>query len=87
MKGCTHEQTHQEWVEESEEDFWGNRYDSGRWQTISKSFLEDLDLHRYQCTRCKEIFYYSGKAKDFFENGKKSEGIPGLDGKPYNWKK
>ena len=29
----------------------------------------DLDLHRYQCTQCKEIMYYSGRAKEQFEEG------------------
>ena len=30
---------------------------------------EDIDLHRYQCTQCKKMFYYSSRAKDFFEKG------------------
>lgn len=24
---------------------------------------EDIDLHRYQCTQCGEVMFYSGEAK------------------------
>lgn len=34
------------------------------------STFKDIDLHRYQCSRCGEIGYYSGAAKDFYEQGK-----------------
>jgi hypothetical protein len=40
---------------------------------IEKSFLIDLDLHRYKCTKCGEIGYYSGAARDYYEKGIKSE--------------
>lgn len=30
---------------------------------------EDIDLHRYKCTQCGEVFYYSARARDFFEQG------------------
>lgn len=39
---------------------------------------DDVDLHRYKCTQCNEIFYYSSSAKDHYENGTRYEGIKGL---------
>lgn len=29
----------------------------------------DIDLHRYKCTQCDEIMYYSNKARKFYEEG------------------
>lgn len=37
------------------------------WVTEYKSFVVDLDLHRWKCTRCGHIGYYSGRARDHFE--------------------
>lgn len=39
----------------------------------TRSTFEDIDLHRYKCTQCGEIGYYSGAAKNYYENGIKSE--------------
>lgn len=36
---------------------------------------EDVDLHRYQCTACKRIYYYSLRAKVAWETGVADEGI------------
>lgn len=30
----------------------------------------DIDLHRYKCTQCGEIRYYSGRARDHFEGAR-----------------
>lgn len=53
----------------------------GDWEvedyTEKVSLNEDIDLHRYQCTRCKKIGYYSGAAVDFYEKGTRST-IEGL---------
>lgn len=40
---------------------------------------EDIDLHRFRCTQCGEIFYYSNKSRRHFENGEIFPGIKGLD--------
>ena len=53
----------------------GETYD---WESTTESTMVDLDLHRYQCTQCREIFYYSGRAKEFHENGISSPWIKGL---------
>lgn len=49
------------------------------WESTTESTMVDLDLHRYQCTQCREIFYYSGRAKEFHENGIASPWIKGLE--------
>lgn len=38
----------------------------------------DIDLHRYKCTQCGEIMYYSGAARSFYEDGITSS-ISGLN--------
>ena len=37
-----------------------------------ESTCEDVDLHRYKCTLCGEIGYYSGSAKDYYTKGIKN---------------
>lgn len=45
---------------------------------VEVSTCEDVDLHRYACTKCGEMFYYSGAARRFYEDGIKSPYINGL---------
>lgn len=73
---CTHSKQTSEWIEEHENN-WGY-VEPGHWHYSSQPSIVDLDLHRYQCTQCKEIFYYSGRARDFYEKGIKSPWITGL---------
>jgi hypothetical protein len=51
----------------------------GEWKTEEKSLMVDIDLHRFQCSRCKQIGYYSGAAKAYYEEGKRAPGIQGLE--------
>lgn len=37
-----------------------------------ESAFEDLDLHRYRCSLCGQIEYYSSSARLFFEQGVES---------------
>jgi hypothetical protein len=71
---------------ECEHGYWEYR-DCGFWDTdvwlddyrqVWHSYTEDIDLHRYKCTHCGEIMYYSGAAKDFYEKNIRQEGIKGL---------
>ena len=39
---------------------------------VWESAYEDVDLHRYKCTMCGEIGYYSGAAKDYYTKGIKN---------------
>lgn len=50
------------------------------WQAgYEESTYDDLDLHRLKCTKCGHITYYSGAARNYYENGVRSPGITGLE--------
>lgn len=72
---CTHQRRTERWVTQ---DYFGEEID-GEWQYDTVSTTVDLDLHRYKCTMCNEVFYYSGRARDYYEKGIKSDWITGLD--------
>jgi hypothetical protein len=72
---CTHERTRSRWVEE-EDWYHGGTTERQEWYTESTTV--DIDLHRYKCTQCGEVMYYSGRARDFYEKGIKSDWIQGL---------
>jgi hypothetical protein len=72
---CTHERESSQWVEEE------NRYTGeveGRWEWSTQSTTVDIDLHRYKCTQCGLVMYYSGRAREYYEEGKKFDWIQGL---------
>jgi hypothetical protein len=71
---CTHTRTRSEWVTV---DYFGEEID-GEWKYTTESTTVDIDLHRYKCVQCNEVFYYSGRARDYFEKGIKSDWITGL---------
>jgi hypothetical protein len=76
---CNHQRETCRWVGE---DVWnddGSSEHSGHWEYDSVSTTVDIDLHRYKCTQCGEIMYYSGRAREHYEEGKKFEWIKGLD--------
>jgi hypothetical protein len=74
--GCDHYETKGRYV--NVQDDWTGEWER-EWQTEEVSFIVDVDLHRYQCTRCKQIGYYSGAAKAFYETGKRAPGVQGLE--------
>ncbi|BCG50153.1 hypothetical protein [Ralstonia phage RP13] len=47
---------------------------------INEFTYEDISLHRFKCTQCNKVFYYSEAARKYYEEGIKSN-ILGLDGK------
>lgn len=50
------------------EDLWdGQWYDD--WRHVAHSTQEDIDLHRFRCTQCGEVGYYSSAARAFHERG------------------
>jgi hypothetical protein len=71
---CSHERTTERWVTR---DYFGEEID-GEWQYETVSTTVDIDLHRYKCTQCGEIMYYSGRAREYYEEGTKFEWIKGL---------
>lgn len=34
-----------------------------------ESTCVDIDLHRYQCTACRKVMYYSERARKYYEDG------------------
>ena len=76
---CNHQRTTSRWVGE---DNWyddGSSMHTGDWVYDTVSTTVDIDLHRYKCTQCGEVMYYSGRARDYYEKGIKSVWITGLD--------
>lgn len=73
---CNHERQGSRWVEEEN---WYTGETEGRWEHYTESTTVDIDLHRYKCTQCGLVMYYSGRAKDHYEEGKKFNWIKGLE--------
>ena len=76
---CNHQRETSRWVGE---DNWyddGSSMHTGEWEYDSVSTTVDIDLHRYKCTQCGEVMYYSGRARDYYEKGIKSDWITGLN--------
>ena len=40
---------------------------------VKVNTYEDIDLHRFRCTQCNQTFYYSERARQFFEQGIESD--------------
>ena len=72
---CTHSRGRYRQVETMDWD--GNMHHEEVWETYSTQ--EDIDLHRFKCTQCGEIGYYSGAARKYYEQGVRSPGITGLE--------
>ncbi len=72
---CNHTRETSRWVTT---DYFGEEID-GEWEYKTEYTTVDIDLHRYKCTQCGEIMYYSGRARDYYEKGIKSDWITGLD--------
>lgn len=68
MNKCTHTRTISgKWVDLSDDD---DGYCHGYWEDdIETSTTVDIDLHRYKCTQCGEVMYYSQAARNYYENG------------------
>jgi hypothetical protein len=70
---CTHTRDRSWWIENNEWD--GCDGNSGNWEYTTENTTVDLDLHRYTCTQCKQIMYYSGAAKEYYETGVDRKGL------------
>lgn len=67
---CTHTRTRSIWVENPEYVPGYSDLDSpGHWESTDEYTYEDIDIGRYRCTQCNEVFYYTGKWREFYENG------------------
>jgi hypothetical protein len=74
--GCTHSRMVQRLIERFEEDG-DETYPSI--ELVEETAFVDIDLHRYKCTLCGMIGYYSSAAKDYYEKGILSN-VHGLGG-------
>jgi hypothetical protein len=74
---CNHQRTRDRWVETED---WYHGGTTGEWEYTTEYTTVDIDLHRYKCTQCNEIMYYSGRAREYYEEGKTFEWIKGLKG-------
>ncbi len=73
---CTHSRETSTYIDTFIND-WGDTED-GHWVYSTENTTEDIDLHRYRCYQCNEVLYYSGAARRYYEEGKKSD-VQGLD--------
>lgn len=71
---CNHSMSF--WIEDEWEDDYGTVHNDSRYET--EYTYVDVDLHRYKCTQCNKIFYYSQAASDYHEKGIKTD-VDGLD--------
>lgn len=68
---CSHQRTQSRWVTT---DYFGEETE-GQWEYTTESTTVDLDTHRYKCTQCGEIMYYSGAAREYYETGVDRKGL------------
>ena len=68
---CSHQRTQSRWVTT---DYFGEETE-GQWEYTTESTTIDLDTHRYKCTQCGEIMYYSGSAREYYETGVDRKGL------------
>jgi hypothetical protein len=71
---CKHQRITDRWITR---DYFGEEI-PGEWECTTENTTVDIDLHRYKCTQCGEIMYYSGRAREYYEEGKKFDWIQGL---------
>lgn len=64
---CTHSKPRR-WIDASYVDDEGYQHISGEWEDGDSLFV-DIGLHRYKCTGCGEVGYYSSRARAYFEDG------------------
>ena len=68
---CTHTRTIQRWINI---DYLGEKYD-GPWEFETVCTTEDIDAHRYRCTQCNKVMYYSSAAREYYETGVDRKGL------------
>ncbi len=78
MTECKHSKYVQgEWIPGGMDD--EGDYQMGHWtEGYTQPTTRDIDLHRYRCTQCGEVIYYSQAARNWFVNGIPSPYIKGL---------
>lgn len=72
---CQHYVEVQVWVEREIEDWHGEIHTESNWEWERTEYMDDLDLHRLQCSYCGAIDYYSSAARGHFEGDEKKDWI------------
>jgi len=78
---CTHTETVPgQWIDNPDYDMDDDSGEAMYWEEGGEvPSTEDIDLHRYRCTECGKVKYYSEAARKYYEEGIKSPAIKGLD--------
>jgi hypothetical protein len=69
---CNHQRRTEHWVEEED---WYHGGTTGYWEYNTEYTTVDIDLHRYKCTQCGLVMYYSGAAREYYETGVDRKGL------------
>ena len=69
---CNHMRERSYYVEEED---WYHGGTTGKWEYTTEYTTVDLDLHRYKCTQCGLVMYYSGAAREYYETGVDRKGL------------
>lgn len=64
---CRHEKQYSRWVGDDRDDY-GTLIEA-HWEYTTERTTIDIDTHRYKCTQCGEVMYYSGAAREYYETG------------------
>lgn len=66
---CTHTAPQQTWI--PEEEYSCGHVEPAHWHCATVSTYEDIDVGRFCCTQCGEVFYYTGLWRQHWEGGRK----------------
>ena len=69
---CNHQRHTERWVEEED---WYSGEIVGGWEYNTEITTVDIDLHRYKCTQCGQVMYYSSAAREYYETGVDRKGL------------
>ena len=72
LSNCSHTTRKERYFED---ECWYTGIVTGRWETEEVSTTVDIDLHRYKCTQCGKVMYYSGAAREYYETGVDRKGL------------
>lgn len=65
---CDHEHSVYKSVYQYDDPETGEPIYENEW--VTKNTYVDIDLHRFRCTQCGLVRYYSERARKFYEEGK-----------------
>ncbi len=71
-KECSHSTNY--WTSRQIYNDWTGEYDT---EDVHESewTMVDIDTHRYKCTQCNKVMYYSGRAQQVYEAGGSADDV------------